>query len=92
MMLLSRTLTLMGLCLILAPIFGQDGAQAQSRSANAAATMRLTGTYTRTKRHPGENQSAILDLKQISADVIKFDLTALWWPVGAGRFAAQWGD
>ena len=42
----------------------------------------LTGTYTRNKHSPGKNQSAHLDITQISRSQIRFHLTALWWPVG----------
>ena len=44
----------------------------------------LTGTYTRIKHRKDENQSAILEVTQISGHRIRFDLTALWWPVGRG--------
>ncbi len=49
---------------------------ARSKSAH------FTGTYTRIKHSPDENQSANLDVRQISRSRIHFHLTALWWPVG----------
>ena len=55
---------------------------APSYGHNAYKLGRLTGTYTRLKQSKAENQSANLDLRQISKSKIRFDLTALWWPVG----------
>ncbi len=80
MKILSCTLVLIGLCFILGPSFGQDGAH--HRSARPAAHARLAGTYTRVKRYGDESRSAILAIKQSNPGTVRFDLTALWWPVG----------
>ena len=79
---LSCTLVLIGMCFILGPGFGQNGAH--HRSGRLAAHAPLAGTYTRVKRHRDENQSAILDVKQSGPGTVRFDLTALWWSVGRG--------
>lgn len=64
-------------CLVLAPSLAQG-------RAHERPPARLAGTYTRVKQRGDENQSAILDITQISRGRIKFHLTALWWSVGRG--------
>lgn len=83
-MLLSRLLILIGICLILSPSSAQGKVHGRSTfpAAVSRRISRLTGTYTRIKRRPDENQSAILDVTRVSRSRIRLHLTALWWPVG----------
>jgi hypothetical protein len=61
------------MCFLLAYGSGQAGTHTSSR---------LTGTYIRVKHNSDENQSAQIDIKQVSRSRIRFHLTALWWPGG----------
>lgn len=70
-----------GTCLLLAPVFGQS--KAHSRTAHPEAvsvrSSRVSGTYTRIKHRRDENQSGVLEVRQLNGGKIHFHLTALWW-------------